>query len=347
MEGVFAFFLESSFLYLLLFGERRLGPRLHWATAILVWLGTWLSGWFIIVTNAFMQHPVGHRVDANGSISLQSLGAFLTNPWAFAQYAHTMIGSVVTAAFVVAAVGAFYSLSDRHPTHADRFLRVGVAAGLIASILAAMPSGDLQAQLVAEHQPVAFAAMEGHFQTEEGAGLVVIGQPDLDTLTLDNPIVLPNVLSFLTHHRWAAKITGLADYDPELWPDNVELLYYAYHLMVGLGTIFIALMTLSAFMLWRGRLARSRALLWTLMLAAPLPYIANTTGWLTAELGRQPWVVHGLMRTAVGYSENVSTGNVLFSLLGFMGLYALLSILFLALLLRLLATGPEVRLGKP
>ena len=346
MEGVFAFFLESSFLYLLLFGERRLGPRLHWVIAVLVCFGSWLSGWFIIVTNAFMQHPVGYQVDANGEISLQSLGAFLTNPWAFAEYAHTMIGSVITAAFVVAAVGAFYRLSNRHPRHADKFLRVGVVAGLVASVLAAMPTGDLQAQLIAEHQPVAFAAMEGHFETEEGAGLVLIGQPNLDTLTLDNPIVLPNVLSFLTHHRWYAKITGLEDYDPELWPDNVELLYYAYHLMVGLGTIFIALMSLCAFMLWRGRLAQSRSLLWALMLALPLPYIANTAGWMTAELGRQPWVLYGLMRTAVGYSDNVSAGNVLFTLLGFMGLYALLSMLFFFLLLRILASGPEIKLEK-
>jgi len=347
MEGAFAFFLESSFLYLLLFGERRLGPRLHWVMAILVCLGSWLSGWFIVVTNAFMQHPVGHRVEADGAISLQSLGSLLTNPWAIAQYAHTMVGCVVTAAFVVAAVGAFYRLSDRHPAHADKFLRVGVTAGLIASIVAAMPTGDRQAQLVAEHQPVAFAAMEGHFQTEAGAGLVIIGQPDLDTLTLDNPIVLPNVLSFLTHRRWHANITGLADYDRDLWPDNVELLYYVYHLMVGLGTIFIALMSVCALMSWRGRLAESRGLLWVLMLALPLPYVANTAGWLTAELGRQPWVVYGLMRTAVGYSENVSTGNVLFTLLGFMGLYALLSMLFFFLLLRLLANGPEIKLEKP
>lgn len=346
MEGVFAFFLESSFLYLLIFGERRLGPRLHWVTAILVCLGSWLSGWFIVVTNAFMQHPVGHRVEADGVISLHSLGAFLTNPWAIAQYAHTMVGAVVTAAFVVAAVGAFYRLSDRHSEHADKFLRVGVTAGLIASVLAAMPTGDQQAQLVAEHQPVSFAAMEGHFQTEQGAGLVIIGQPDVETLTLDNPIVLPNMLSFLTHRRWHAKITGLADYDRELWPDNVELLYYAYHLMVGLGTIFIVLMTLSTFMSWRRRLAQSRALLWALMLALPFPYIANTAGWLTAELGRQPWVVYGVMRTARGYSENVSTGSVLFTLMGFMGLYALLSILFFFLLIRLLSRGPEIGLDK-
>ncbi|MGB8222159.1 MAG: cytochrome ubiquinol oxidase subunit I [Polyangiales bacterium] len=344
MEGVFSFFLESSFLYLLLFGERRLGPRLHWLSAVLVCLGSWLSGWFIVATNAFMQHPVGHRIETDGTISLGSLGAYLSNPWAILQYAHTMMGSVVTAAFVVAGVGAFYRLSDRHVGHADRFLRVGVLAGVLASILMAMPTGDQQAQMVAEHQPITFAAMEGQFQTETGAGLVMIGQPNLETLTLDNPIVVPNMLSFLTHHRWKAKITGLASYDRDLWPDNVELLYYAYHLMVGLGTIFIALMGLCAFMSWRGRLARNRGLLWALMLALPLPYIANIAGWLTAELGRQPWVLYGLMRTSAGYSDNVSAGNVVFSLLGFMGLYAILSMLFFFVLTRILSKGPELKL---
>jgi len=346
MEGVFAFFLESSFLYLLLFGERRLGPRLHWLSAVLVCVGSWLSGWFIVATNAFMQHPVGYRIAADGAIALRSLVAYLTNPWAIAQYLHTMVGCVVTAAFVVAGVGAFYRLSERHPKHADKFLQVGVVAGVIASILTAMPTGDLQAQMVSEHQPVTFAAMEGHFETEEGAGLVMIGQPNLETLTLDNPIVVPNMLSFLTYHRWKAEITGLADYDRDLWPDNVELLYYAYHLMVGLGTIFIALMGLCAFMSWRGRLPRSPVLLWALMLALPLPYIANIAGWLTAELGRQPWVLYGLMRTQAGYSDNVSAGNVLFTLLGFMGLYALLSMLFFFLLIRLLSKGPEIELGS-
>jgi cytochrome d ubiquinol oxidase subunit I len=344
MEGVFAFFLESSFLYMLLFGERRLGPRLHWLSAVLVCVGSWLSGWFIVATNAFMQHPVGYRVESDGVISLDSLGAYLSNPWAIAQYLHTMVGCVITAAFVVAGVGAFYRLSERHEKHADKFLRVGVIAGVVASVLAAMPTGDLQAQMVSEHQPVTFAAMEGHFQTEAGAGLVMIGQPNLETLTLDNPIVVPNVLSFLTHHRWKAKIVGLASYDRDLWPDNVELLYYAYHLMVGLGTLFIALMGFSAFMLWRGRLSRARGLLWVQMLALPFPYIANIAGWLTAELGRQPWVLHGLMRTQAGYSDNVSAGNVLFTLLGFMGLYALLSTLFVFVLVRLLSKGPEIKM---
>ncbi len=339
MEGVFAFFLESAFLWFLLFGEKKLGPKKHFGAAVLVCVGTWLSGWFIVCTNAFMQHPVGHEVLADGTIRLVSLSAFLTNPWAFVQYAHTMIGSVVTASFVMSGIGAYYALQRRDMEHAKLFLRVGVTAGAIASLMAAFPSGDLQSKLVAEHQPVTFAAMEGHFQTEEGAGLVIVGQPNMETMTIDNPIVAPRMLSIMTHQRWASRIEGLEEFPQDQWPDNVPLLYYAYHVMVGLGTIFIALMGLAFFLLRRGRLHESRRVLWALMLAMPLPYIANTAGWMTTELGRQPWLIHEVMRTADGSSAAVSGGNALFTLLGFMGLYALLAMLYFSIVTKLIRKG--------
>ena len=340
MEGVFAFFLESSFLYLLIFKERSLGPRMHWITSLLVFVGTWLSGWFIVSTNAFMQHPVGHEVLPDGSIVLKSLIAFLTNPWAFGQYAHTMLGSVITASFVMAGLSAFYLLLGKHHGFAKHCLKLSVVTAVLASALSAFPTGDLQAKMVAKHQPVTFAAMEGHFQTEEGAGLVVLGQPNMETMTLDNPLIVPNVLSFMTHMRWNASVVGLEDFDKELWPDNIPLLYYSYHIMVGLGTLFIALMSLASFLLFRGCLFEKRWILWMLLLATPFPFIANTTGWMTAEMGRQPWLIHGIMRTAQGTSVNVSAGNVWFTLLGFMGLYALLSILYLLLMSKIIAEGP-------
>ena len=342
MEGVFAFFLESTFLYLLLFAEERMSPRAHLGVAIAVMAGSWLSGFFIIVTNAFMQHPVGHAVGADGKLHLVSIWAFLGNPWALAQYAHTMIGSVVTASFVMAAAGAFYLLQSKHVDHARLFVRVGVTAGVVASVLMAMPTGDLQARLLAKHQPVSFAAMEGHFHTEDGAALTLIGQPDVERQRLDNPIQIPRALSFMTHQRWDARIEGLTSFDRSLWPDNVALLYYAYHVMVGLGTIFMALLAASAALLRRERLfhPRARPLLWALMLACPLPYVANTAGWMTAELGRQPWLVYGLLRTESGHSTNVSAGNAIFTLLGFMGIYALLSLVFVFVLYRIVADGP-------
>ncbi len=346
MEGVFAFFLESSFLYLLLFGEKKLSPRAHFASALAVMVGSWLSAYFIVVTNAWMQHPVGHQVLPDGRVELVSLSAYLTNPWAFVQVAHTLCGSLVTAFTVTAALGAFYALMGSHREHAKKLLTVGVFGAAIASIGMAMPTGDLQARLVVKHQPAAFAAMEGHFHTEDSAGLALIGQPNMDTLTLDNPIVVPSALSFMTFQRFDARVLGLTEFPRDEWPDNVPLLYYAYHLMVGLGTIMIALFSGAALLAWRKRLFTSRAALWPLMLAVPFPYIANTAGWLTAELGRQPWLIYGVMRTKDGYSEQVSAGNALFSLLGFMGLYALLSLLFFFLVVRLVSAGPTP-LGAP
>jgi cytochrome d ubiquinol oxidase subunit I len=341
MEGLFAFFLESTFLYLLLFGEGKLGKKAHFWSAVAVTTGSWLSGLFIVVTNAWMQHPVGYDVDGAGKLHVTSLVTFLTQRWALVAYSHAITGSVVTASFFVASIGAFYLLSKRHEQHARLFVKVGVIAGLVSSFAMAMPTGDQQARLVVAHQPVTFAAMEGHFHTEDGAGLTLIGQPNTDTMTLDNPLVVPRALSFMTHQRWDARIQGLSEFPREAWPDHVPLLYYAYHAMVGLGTMFIALMALSVALLRKGRLFRARPVLWALMLALPFPYIANTAGWMTAELGRQPWVVYGLMRTSEASSDRVSTGNVLFSLLGFMGLYAVLAMLFFFLLTRIVARGPS------
>ena len=340
MEGVFAFFLESSFLYLLIFGEKKLSPKAHFGAAVAVMVGSWLSAYFIIVTNAWMQHPVGHEVLADGTIRLVSLSAYLTNPWAFVQLAHTLSGSCLTAFTVTASIGAFYRLMRVHDAQAQKLLRVGVIGGMIAAIAMAMPTGDLQARLVIKHQPIAFAAMEGHFHTEDSAGLALIGQPNLETMNLDNPVVVPSALSFMTYQRFNARIEGLTSFPRDEWPDNVPLLYYSYHLMVGIGTLLIALMSLAVLMLWRKRLFEQRALLWALMLALPFPYIANTAGWLTAELGRQPWLIHGLMRTRDGTSTVVSSGNVLFTLLGYMGLYALLSLLFFFLFVRIVSSGP-------
>lgn len=341
MEGVFSFFLESTFLGFLVFGERRLGPRLHWVAALCVFVGSWLSGYFIVATNAWMQHPVGYVIDAVGNLQLQSFWALLLNPWALWQYAHTMLGSVMTAAIVVSSIGAGYLLLGRHADDARTFLRLGVPVGFIAAVLLGFPTGDQQGKMVARHQPVTLAAMEGLFQTLEGAPLVLVGQPDMERLELDNPLHVPRLLSFLTYQRWGAEVKGLTDFPRDHWPDNIPLLYYAYHIMVGLGTIFGAVLALAAWLLSRGTLDRTRWMLWALALLLPFPYIANTAGWMTAELGRQPWLIYGMMRVEQGFSTNVSAGNTLFTLIGFMGMYALLGVLFLLLVYRELEHGPR------
>jgi cytochrome d ubiquinol oxidase subunit I len=341
MEGMFAFFLESAFIGVLIWGEKRLGQRYHFLAALAVALGSWLSGYFILVTNAFMQHPVGYQLDPNGLLSIASFNAYLLNPWAWIQYAHNQVAAVVTGSFVVAAVGAFYALRGVHPAQARLYLRAGTAVGLVASLLVAFPTGDQQAKMVGAHQPVTLAAMEGKFEGGPMAGVAVIGQPNLPARRLENPIEVPGMLSFLAYGTFQSYVHGLSEYPENRWPDNIELLYYSFHLMITLGSLFIALMAYASFQNWRGRLEASTGLLWVLMLAFPFPYIANTLGWMTAELGRQPWLIYGLLGTRDGYSQVVSNGDTIFTLIGFIGLYFVLGLLFLYLTGREIAHGPD------
>jgi cytochrome d ubiquinol oxidase subunit I len=345
MEGVFSFFLESAFLGLFLFGENRLSPWMHWATAFLVLVGSWISGFFIIVTNAWMQHPVAYRVLPNGVYEVTSFWALLANPWALLQFAHNMSGAVITGAFAMCSVGAFYVLEDRFAEHGRIFLRVGVIAGVISCVAQIFPTGDLSGRYMAKHQPAAVAAMEGLFSSQKGAGIVLIGQPNEERQTIDNPLVVNDLLSFLIYGTTKAEVQGLDKVPRDLWPEPLILLYYSYHIMAGLGTYFALMMAIAAFLLWRGKLFSARWALWPLLLSFPLPYIANTAGWMTAEIGRQPWVVYGLIRTSAGYSKTVSAGNGLFTLLGFMGLYTVLSVLFVVLVYRRLEQGPVIPVG--
>jgi cytochrome d ubiquinol oxidase subunit I len=340
MEGVFSFFLESTFLGLFVFGEKQLSPKMHWVTAFMVFLGSWLSGFFIIATDAWMQHPTGYKIGPGNAILLDSFSRLVLNPWILWQYLHNMIAAVVTGSIVMASIGAYYQLMGKFPEQARIFLRTGVVAGGIAVTAMVFPTGDGQGRMVAENQPVTLAAMEGLFDSAAGAPIALLGQPDTDKMELDNPLVVPNALSFLTYRRWNAEVKGLKDFSRDLWPDNIPLLYYSYHIMVGIGTMLILLMLLCVWSLWRGSLYQSRALLWALMLALPFPYIATTAGWMTAELGRQPWLIYGLMRTVDGISPRVSAGSALFTLLGFLGLYFVLGILFLFLVVREIEQGP-------
>jgi len=341
MEGVFSFFLESTFLGLFLFGEKRLSKWAHWGAAFMVFLGSWISGYFIIVTNAWMQHPVAYKILPNGTFELTSFTGLLLNPWALIQYAHTMCGAVVTASFVMASVGAFYLLENRFVEYARIFLKTGVIAGCISTMLMIFPTGDLHGRYVAKRQAATMAAMEGLFHTEKGAGVAIMGQPNEATQTLDNPLVVNKLLSYLIYGTTSAQVQGLDHFPREDWPQPMPLLYYSYHIMAGLGTYFVALMGVAAFLLWRGKLYTTRWILWPLMLSFPLPYVATTAGWMTAEIGRQPWVVYGLMRTEIGFSKYVSAGNALFTFLGFMGMYTVLGILFLILIYREIYRGPH------
>jgi cytochrome bd ubiquinol oxidase subunit I len=340
MEGVFSFFLESAFLGLFLFGEARLSRMGHWWAAFMVFTGSWLSGFFIVQADAWMQHPVAYTRLPDGSFQVSGFLGVLSNPWGLIEYAHTMSGAGITGAFVMAGTGAFYLLSGRAPEYGRIFVRIGVIAGIVFTAAQIFPTGDLHGRLMASQQPEATAAMEALFHTEIGAPLVILGQPDVEHQRIDNPIIANDVLSYLIYGTRAAVVRGLDAFPKDTWPTNIPLLYFAYHVMAGLGTLFVAVMALSAFLLWRGVLYRARWALWILMLSVPFPYIANTAGWLAAETGRQPWLVYGLLRTPQGFSANVSAANGLFTLLGFMGLYAMLSVFLIFLLQRILSQGP-------
>jgi len=325
MEGVFSFFLESSFLGLFLFGEERLGPRKHWWPRSRCCLAPGFSGFFIIATNAWMQHPVAYTIEADGRMVLSSLWGLLSNPWARWQYPHTIIGSVVTAAFVMASIGAFYCLQGRHQAYARTFLRLGVTTGLISSLLMPFPTGDGQNKNVAKYQPATLAAMEGLFETTQGAPLAIIGQPDTQQKKLDNPILVPRMLSFLMYQRWMAEVKGLDAFPEDEQPENIRapVLQLSHdgrpwdHLHRGDGGVRLEAMEGPAVREHRLALGHHGS-------CCRFPYIANTTGWITAEIGRQPWIIHGLLRISDGVSlmsrrkHDVHADRL-------MGVYALLS----------------------
>ena len=272
MEGIFAFFLESSFLALLVWGERRLGPRKHFLAALALFVGSWLSGYFIIATNAFLQHPQGHELGADGVFRLRDLGAFVGRHFGEGQPIKDDV-----------------ALCDWLVEHARALLSKTGELFFSTNFLGFEldPYSILVPFLVAAHQPASLAAMEGRFESGGHAPLAMIGQPNVAARRLDNPIHLPSLLSWIAYGDFSANVQGLNDFPERDWPGNVELLYYAFHIMVGLGTLFIAVMGMATLLLWRGLLERSRFMLWVLVLAFPFPYIANTAGWLTAELGRQ------------------------------------------------------------
>ena len=342
MEGVFAFFAESVFLGIFLAGRHRVAARTHWIAALFVFAGSWLSGFFIIATNAWMQHPVAYSGHGK-AVQLDSFWGLLTNPWVGWQYAHNMSGAAITGAFVLAAMGAFFLLSGRHIEFAKISVRVGVVAALIFCVLQIFPTGDRAAHNAAHLQPSAFASMEGLFNTEKGAPLVIIGNPNTEQRKLDSTIAMPHFLSFLTSHNWNEELKGLNRIPTNQWPDSVPLVYYAYHIMVGLGTVLVTIAGLGVLLLWRGKLYENRPMLWALMLAFPFTYIANIAGWVTAETGRQPWVIWGLLRTkdAASPANSVPAGTGIFTLLGFAGLYLFVGILFLMLIVRIVGQGPE------
>lgn len=340
LEGVYAFFLESGFLGLFLFGRSRIGRIGQWLAGLGVAVGSLLSGYFITAANAWMQHPVGYRLGPHGKPVLASFWRVVFNPYAGWMYAHVISGALLAGSFIVGSIGAFYLLAGRCQHFGRNCVRAGVIGAVVFSLLQLFPTGDIAGRDVARYQPIKLATMEGQFKTEPEAPLAILGMPDSRHGRLLDPVRAPGLLSFLAYGSFSAPVRGLDSYPRDLWPP-VDLTYYAYHIMVGLGTVFIAIALVGGLLLYLGRLERSRWYLWILMLTLPFPFIANEAGWVVTEVGRQPWLVYGLLRTSAGVSPNVSTGEVIFTTLGFAGLYLLLGLLFLLLAGKVIHRGIE------
>ncbi|MCB9201229.1 MAG: cytochrome ubiquinol oxidase subunit I [Flavobacteriales bacterium] len=341
-EGIFAFALESGFLGVLLFGWNRVSPRVHFIATLGVWLGSMFSAVWIVVANSWQQTPAGYHIVGEGldaRAEITDFWAMVLNPSSVERLLHVWIGAFLAGAFLVISVHAWYVLKGRHVELSRKAIRIALTVAVVAS-LGQLVTGHASADGVAHNQPAKLAAMEGHYEEHAPAHLYLFGWVDQDTRQVHG-IKVPGGLSFLVHQDFGTPIRGLDSFPEDERPRQVNAIFQFYHLMVAIGLALIAISLLAAWYSWRGKLHRQRWLLRVLVPAVLLPQVANQVGWYTAEMGRQPWVVYGLLRTSDALSEAVRAEHVLFSLVMFTALYALLLFLFLYLLNKKIVHGPD------
>ena len=355
IEGLAAFFVESTFLGLWIFGRDRLSPKLHLACIWMVAIGTMLSAYFILAANAWMQHPVGYRIDpATGHAQLTSIFKVLTNDTLLFAFPHTILGAWATAGMVVAAVCAWHLLRGRHIEVFSRSLKLVLPFVLAATVVTGA-IGHWQGMLLVKQQPMKMAAAEALFETQGPApfSLFATGDwtPNPERTNVD--VQIPHLLSLLATGKWDGDVKGINDinrayqakYGPGEYAPVVGITYWSFRAMVGAA---VALIVLTALLLWRarrGRLLERRRLLWLLLPAAALPFVANTAGWVFTEMGRQPWVVQGLLKTTDAVSPTVGSASIVISLAGFTLLYGVLAVIGFALFARTAAGGPSAAAG--
>jgi cytochrome bd ubiquinol oxidase subunit I len=335
-EGIFSFFLESTFIAVLIFGRGRVSERFYYVSTWLVFVGATLSAIWILIANSWQQTPAGVEV-INGRAELTNAFAAVLNPSTLPRIAHTVTATWLTGAFVAAGISAYYLLRGRHIEFARRWLRIGLLTGSITSVLMLL-IGHLHALEVTAYQPAKLAAMEAVFNTHSNVGLYLMGWVDTTTKTVYG-IQIPNGLSLLVGFTPNKVITGLDRFAPANQPP-IQVVFQAWHLMVALGMAFIGLMILLYLMHRAGRLEKARWLLWLIVLVTPLPLVAIYSGWAVAELGRQPWVVYHILLTAQAASPMVSAGQLGATLMAFILFYAFLFFAFMRLATRAIAQGP-------
>jgi cytochrome d ubiquinol oxidase subunit I len=339
-EGLFSFFLESTFLGVLLFGRKKVSRRFYYVATWLVAFGAFLSALWIIIANSWQQTPAGYEVQGGVAV-LTDFWAAALNPSTLPRYFHTVAGAVVTGSFVVAGICAWYLLKQRHQRFARKSLLTSLSVALVVSL--AMPFlGHWQALVVAEHQPVKMAAFEAVYETGDNVPLWLGGwvTTDAEGRPEVRGVSIPSGLSLMLGLSPDREVTGLASVAPEDRPP-LQIVFQSYHIMIALAFVFIAVAALALIMHVLGRLERARWLLWLLVICVPLPIIAMNLGWTSAEVGRQPWIVQGLLRTSDGVSPAVSSGEVWLTL-GLFGLiYLVLFVAWIRIFLGIIRKGPE------
>jgi cytochrome d ubiquinol oxidase subunit I len=343
-EGIFAFFLESGFLAVLLFGWDRVSRKVHFFATCMVCLGAHFSAVWIIVANSFMQTPRGYHIVDSGMRSraeVTDFWAMVFSPSTGDRLFHAVGGAWCTGAFLVVSVSAYYLLKKKHEDFARRSLQIGLIVALIATVLQAV-SGDSSARGIAKNQPAKLAAFEGLYNTTSNAPLTLIGYVDTSNPLQPHAVGLqvPGLLSFMTYHDVHATVTGLDAFPPQDRPP-VPASFMFFHGMVGIGFALLLIAALGVFYGWRKKLSQTRWLLWILVFSVLGPEIANELGWFAAEVGRQPWIVYGLLRTPEGLSKVVEANAVLTSLIMFTFIYFLLFAVFIYLLNYKIQHGPH------
>ncbi len=338
-EGVFAFFLESGFVGLLVLGRRRISSFVRWLSSLMIALGTVLSAFWILVANSWMQTPAGYHL-AGGRAELTDFWAAVFNVSTLPRLAHTIAAAWCMGAFLVAGVSAWYFLKGRGSDVARVSLRLGTIVALIACVLS-VATGDRHAKQVARTQEAKFAAMEGIYTTERGAPLILFSLPPTQQARREGPeFLITRLLSWLAFGNFEAPVKGLHEFPASDWPP-VAITFLSFHNMVIVGNLMLLLALVGALLLWRGRLEGARWWQRLMFWAIPLPMIAIQLGWMTAEVGRQPWIVYGLMRTHDAVSKVVGAPALLFSIALFALLDLALGALWLFLLHREIVHGPE------
>ena len=341
-EGIFAFFLESGFLAVLLFGWERVGPRLHFFSTLMVCLGAHFSAIWIVVANSWQQTPagfhiVGHGLEARAEIT--DYWQMVFNPSSMDRLGHTLMGAWQAGAWFMVSVSAYYLLQKTHLEFSRRSLRAGLALALAASVLQ-LVSGHSSAVGVSKNQPAKLAAFEGHYEPSAAAPMHLFGWADDNAERVRFGVAIPGMLSWLVAGATDRPVQGLGAFKREDRPP-VNFVFQTYHAMVAIGLGLIALAVLGMAMLWRNRLFEHRWLLWVMVFAVIGPQMANQLGWFSAEVGRQPWVVQNLLRTSDGLSKVVRAESVLTSLILFTLIYALLFAAFIYLLNDKIRHGPD------